>query len=106
MLPAPTRRTALGMQVKADAPLAMKTLMEDIAKRLRRMVVDIIDGGDSYRNERRRRIMNMVGFQQSSKNEQPGLQVIGRPARRALHCLLAYALGKRIRQSFVWAGQP
>ena len=41
MLPAPTRRTALGMQVKADAPLAMKTLMEDIAKRLRRMAVNI-----------------------------------------------------------------
>lgn len=43
MLPAQTQRmrTALGVQVKAAAPLERNTPMEDIAKRLRRMAVNI-----------------------------------------------------------------
>ena len=42
VMPAPTQRTALGVQVKADAPLARNTPMEDTAKRLRRMVCYVL----------------------------------------------------------------
>lgn len=41
-MPAPTQRMTLGVQVKADAPLARNTPMEDTAKRLRRMVCYVL----------------------------------------------------------------